>query len=88
MYADFQKTYYNKTSSEPLLSWDLFKSRAPIFVADCRYQNEALKTGAVDIRLEMRTSKNIPANTSAYCLMLHYRIIEYNPLDQVVNRIV
>ncbi|XP_055839187.1 uncharacterized protein LOC129907136 [Episyrphus balteatus] len=88
MYADFQKTYYNKTSSEPLLSWDLFKSRAPIFVVDCRYQNEALKTGAVDIRLEMRTSKNIPANTSANCLMLHDRIIEYNPLDQVVNRIV
>ncbi|XP_055855802.1 uncharacterized protein LOC129919023 [Episyrphus balteatus] len=88
MYTDFQRTYYNKTTTEPLLSWDLFKSRAPIFVIDCRHQNEALKTGPIDIRLEMRTSKNIPANTSAYCLMLHDRIIEYNPLDQVVNRIV
>ena len=88
MYTDFQKTYYNKSNTEPLLSWELFKSRSPIVVIDCRHQNETLKTGPVDIRLEMRTSKNIPANTSAYCLMLHDRIIEYNPLDQVVNRIV
>lgn len=86
MYCEFRKNYYNCSVAEPLLTRSLFKSQAPIFVIDCRHQNEIVKTGPVDIRLEIKTAKELPPNTSAYCLMLHDRIINYNPLSQLVSR--
>lgn len=86
MYCDFQKTFYNRLVAEPLLTRDAFKSQATIFIIDCRHQSEIIKNGPVDIRIEIKTAKIIPANTSAYCLMLHDRIVNYNPLSQIVSR--
>lgn len=88
MYMKFQESYYGDPNSTPLLSWAHFKSMAPIVVIDCSHQNESLKTGPVDVRLEFKTSENIPASTSAYCLLLHDRIIEYNPLTNSVRKLI
>lgn len=87
MYTKFQESYYGRTA-EPLLSWTDFKNNAPIIVIDCSHQNEALKSGPVDIRLEYKTSANISDDTNAYCLLLHDRIIEYNPLTNEVKKLV
>ena len=86
MYCDFQKTYYNRSIAGPLLSRDGFKSQAPLFIIDCRHQSEIIKNGPVDIRIEIKTKKPLVSTTSAYCLMLHDRIINYNPLTQTVTR--
>lgn len=87
MYADFQRSYYSKEWSEPMLTYDEFISLAPIVVIDCSHQIES-NTGSnvVDVRIDFETSEEIPANTSAYCLMLQDTIITYSPLSGVVRR--
>lgn len=84
MYSQFQQSYYQK-ECEPLLSPYKFKSIAPLVVIDCSHQNEVLKSGAVDIRLEFSTNKNIPKETSAYCIIIHDRLAYYNPLTSMVR---
>lgn len=86
MYARFQNSYYGKANT-PLLSPEEFKSKAPIVVIDCSKQNESVKSSSVDIKLELEFEENIPANTSAYCLILHDKIVTYTPLTGVVKMI-
>ncbi|XP_051155188.1 uncharacterized protein LOC127277840 [Leptopilina boulardi] len=87
MYVNFQSIYYGK-ESQPLLTKKEFLAYAPLIVIDCSKQNEALKSGPVDIRLEFESRGNFEANTSAYCLILHDRIVEYKPLSGIVRKIV
>jgi hypothetical protein len=87
MYANFQATYYSK-EPEPLLKKSEFLQYAPLFVIDCSKQNESLKFGPVDIRLEFEAKDNFPADTSAYCLILHDRVVEYNPISGGVKKLV
>lgn len=85
MYSKFQQAYYNR-NCEPLLTREEYKNDAPIVVIDCRHQNEMVKSGPVDIKLEFKTSSIIPKLTSAYCLLIHDRIVEYNPLTSEVQK--
>lgn len=86
MYANFRQSYYN-TSIDPLLDLSTFGERAPLFVIDCSRQNDSLKTGPVDVRLEIESSKDIPDNTSAYCLIINDRLFEYKPLSNIVRKV-
>lgn len=87
MYANFQSTYYSR-DAEPLLNKTQFLKYAPLTMIDCSKQNDSLKSGSVDIRLEFETKNNVPALTSAYCLILHDRIIQYNPISGVVKKLI
>lgn len=87
MYIKFQQSYYMR-EPQPLLSREDFKKVAPVIVIDVTHQNESIKLGPIDIRVEFQTAKNIPENTSAYCLLIHDRIIEYSPLTGEVKRVV
>lgn len=86
MYARFQSSYYNKTNT-PLLKPDKYRSEAPIVVIDCSKQNDSIKQSAVDIRLELEFEENVPANTTAYCLILHDAIVTYTPLTGMVRKV-
>lgn len=86
MYSRFQSSYYGKANT-PLLSPLQFKSKTPIVVIDCSKQNESVKSSSVDIKLEMEFESNIPANTSAYCLILHDKIVTYTPLTGIVKTV-
>lgn len=86
MYANFRQSYYN-TSIDPLLDLKAFGEKAPLFVIDCSRQNDSLKTGPVDVRLEIESSKDIPENTTGYCLIINDRLIEYRPLSNIVRKI-
>lgn len=86
MYARFQSSYYGKTNA-PLLDPETFGEAAPIVVIDCSKQNESLKSSTVDIRLELEFEDNIPANTTAYCLILHDSIVTYTPLTGIVKKV-
>lgn len=85
MYAKFQESYYYKNVGQPCLNLMKFLSLAPITVIDCSHQNESLKSGGVDVRLEFETSQNIPPQTAAFCLIIHDRQVKYNPLTNVVR---
>lgn len=87
MYADFQSVYYGK-DAEPILDKQDFITNIPLVVIDCSKQNESLKNAPVDVRLEFEATENFPANTSAYCLIIHDRIIEYNPITGDVRKVV
>jgi len=89
MYAQFQHIYYNRDYIlSPLLDRKQFITYAPLIVIDCSKQNESLKQAAVDVRLEFETKNNIPEGTAAYCLILHDRIIKYNPISGNVVKLV
>jgi hypothetical protein len=88
MYARFHLSYYNIDipSTAPLIYINGFKSYA-MAVIDCSRQNESIKSATVDVRLEFELKENAPANTTAYCLIIHDRVIEYSPLTNVVRKI-
>ena len=85
MYAKFGRSYYGH--EEPLLNAIELRKYAPIAVIDCSRQNESLKSATVDVRIDFEFKENVPANTTAYCLMISDRIVEYNPLTNVVRKL-
>lgn len=87
MYIRFQQNYYMK-EPQPLLTCQEFKNKAPIIVVDVSHQNETVTRGPIDIKIEFETSINIPAKSSAYCILIHDRLIEYTPLTAQVHKII
>ncbi|EZA62178.1 hypothetical protein X777_05314 [Ooceraea biroi] len=98
MYTRFRRTYYalDRDDDGAMLTMRKFlhcghlaRPRTPIFVViDCSRQNEAVKSATVDVRIEFDCRRNVPPETTASCLILHDRVVEYNPLTSVVRRIV
>ncbi|GAB1860705.1 Double jelly roll-like domain-containing protein [Camponotus japonicus] len=86
-YARFRRTYYRSESDETLLTMNKFLYCGPLVVIDCSRQSEAVKSATVDVRLEFDCKDNVPSNTTAYCLIIHDRVVEYNPLTNVVRKI-
>lgn len=84
---NIQQTYYNEISflnpTEYKLS-DFYKK--PLFAFDCTRSDESVKTGMVDVRLELEARENFTANTTAYCLIIHDNLIRYSPLSSIVHR--
>ncbi|KAJ8911135.1 hypothetical protein NQ315_003311 [Exocentrus adspersus] len=78
------RSYYEK-ENEPIFTPSEFKKFTPLVVIDCSHQNESLKSGSVEIRLEFETNKDISPNTSCYTLIIHDRLVKYNPLTSSVR---
>jgi len=57
-------------------------------VVDLSYQNESVKTGPIDVRISIELKTPSHENTQAYCLLIHDRLVEYNPLNGLVHRVV
>nr|XP_014291557.1 uncharacterized protein LOC106690590 [Halyomorpha halys] len=87
MYASFQNSYYGG-QTQPLSSLQNFKEKTPLIVIDCSKQSESIKSGPVDVRLEFESKFAFPSNTTAFCLIIHDRVVEYNPLIGTVRRMV
>ncbi|XP_051170497.1 uncharacterized protein LOC127287548 [Leptopilina boulardi] len=64
-----------------------FKSMHHWLLSIVQKQNEFLKQASVDVRLEFEASDNFPANTAAYCLIIHDRIIQYTPISGIVKKV-
>lgn len=88
MYVKFQSSYYSKFPSEPLISFSEFKSKAPLFVIDCSRQHETLKAAQVDLRLEIEFGKDPADKTTAYALVIHDKIVQYNALANTVSKLI
>ncbi|XP_066585606.1 uncharacterized protein [Prorops nasuta] len=88
MYVKFFNSYYaGEKLSKPMLDYLNFLKYGPLFVIDCSYQNESIKTGTVDVKIEIECWKNIRSNTTAYCLIIHDKIVDYNPLTNIVRNV-
>ncbi|KYQ56132.1 hypothetical protein ALC60_04955 [Trachymyrmex zeteki] len=88
MYARFRRAYYGIDCFETLLNVLSFTKEGPFVVIDCSRQNESVKSATVDVRIEFDCKENVPANTTAYCLIIHDRVVQYNPLTNVVRKII
>ncbi|XP_025263447.1 uncharacterized protein LOC112637610 [Camponotus floridanus] len=86
-YARFRRSYYGSASDETLLTVNKFLYCGPLLVIDCSRQNEVVRSATVDVRLEFDCKDNVPSNITAYCLIIHDRVVEYNPLTNVVRKI-
>lgn len=88
MYQNIQQTYYNETTMNNGTDLSLlgFLDR-PVFAFDCTRSDESIKSGMVDISIEIEASQNIPAQTTAYCLIIHDNLIEYSPFTSEVHRV-
>ncbi|XP_070168325.1 uncharacterized protein [Polyergus mexicanus] len=86
-YQRFCKKYYGYEYLEPSLTVTQFLRNGPFVIIDCSRQNESVKSATVDVRLEFECKENVPPNTTAYCLIIHDRVIQYNPLTNVVRKI-
>lgn len=70
-FTEFRRSYYNlEKESESSISFQDFKLMHPIWCLDCRYQNDLIKSGSFDIRIEVTAEQNFPAKTSAYALVI------------------
>ena len=87
MYCDFQLAYYSRTNQTPALSRAEFLANNFMVVLDCCFQNDSVKSGSVDIRLEIETSESMPTGTVCHCLIIHDRIIQYSPFTSLVRRL-
>lgn len=86
MFSRFQKSYYGR-DTYPAVDLDTFKTKTPLYVIDCSKQNDAIKSGPVDVRLEFETSTNFPDKTTAYCLILHDAHLVYTLLTGAVKKV-
>lgn len=85
MFTNFRKSYYGKDPA-PLVSKKDFIKNLPMVVIDCSHQNEAVKSGTVDVRVKIEAEENFPANTTAFCLLLHDQIVDYTALTNRVRK--
>ncbi|KAE9525810.1 hypothetical protein AGLY_014036 [Aphis glycines] len=86
MYTSFQESYYEKKIRNPQLSPSTFLENAPIVVIDTSKQNDSGTASSVDVQLEIEASKPL-TGVSAYCLLIHDRIVEYVPFTREVRKL-
>ena len=85
MYCKFIKSYYGNEILDVGIGKGDFKNKAPLVVIDCSKQNDSLKNAPVDVKIELSAKENFPDNTAVYCLIIHDRIVEYNPITSEVK---
>lgn len=81
MFLNFQSSYYGKRNFDTIVNKKSFEDSSPLFIFDCTCQNESIKYGAVDVRIEFETTENVLDETTAFCLIIHDRLVEYKPLE-------
>ncbi|XP_036145605.1 uncharacterized protein LOC118646566 [Monomorium pharaonis] len=86
-YVRFCKNYYGYDYLEPNQTVANFWQKDPFVIIDCSRQNKSIKSATVDMRIEFECKENVPASTTAYCLIIHDRVVQYNPLTNVVRKI-
>lgn len=89
-FVNFRKQYYFNNEIEAghvSVSLGDFIGSYPIWVIDCSRQSDLIKSGAVDVRLDIDASANFPANTTIYCLVINDRLIEYVPFSGIVRHL-
>lgn len=89
LYANIQSSYYNglENINQFGMRFNEFQKNV-MFAFDVSRTDESVKNGTVDIRLEIKGSQNLPAKTTAYCLIIYDNEFVYSPLNGIVERVV
>ena len=54
-----------------------YRSLYPLFLFDVSKQSEKLKYSTTDIQIKMHFNQNVPANTTAYAVLISDRLINF-----------
>ena len=75
MFDDFKRDYYGIDSlvGGTQVNVAAYKSLFPIIVFDVRKQNEKIKVGVMDIQVKFEFGGVVPANTTAYAVIISDR---------------
>lgn len=88
MFYRFQESYYGRQATgQTTVDLDKFKSHAPLYVIDCSKQDDTIKSGPVDVRVDFETEEAVKAGTCAYCLILHDTHMTYKLLTGAVSKV-
>lgn len=87
MYINFQRSYYHRDTYDVILNRSDFFNNQPLVVFDVNCQNDSIRTGPVDLRVEVETKDDVAATTSAFCLIVHDRIVTYTALSNLVKKL-
>lgn len=79
-YSDFSSVFSGKPDQTPMLDYENFKTKGPVFIIDCSYHQELVKSGAIDISLYFESETPFPPNTTANCIIVQDESFEYYPL--------
>lgn len=88
MFLNFQKCFYDKTTSSTIISKNDFKTKSPLIVFDCSNQPETVKSGAIDLKIDLMFKENLKAETSLNCLIIYDRVFEYSPIKNDIRRVI
>ena len=77
--AEFRSKFFNMDElvSNPNITPSDYRYRYPLFLFDVSKQSEKLKYFTTDIRIKMHFSRNAPADTYAYAVIISDRLINF-----------
>ena len=84
-FTQFSKSCYGENCNDVYTNVTEYKEKSPLFVFSCLHQEEAIKTGSINMRLEFESLKDVPEHTICNILIIHDRIVHYCPLNGSVN---
>lgn len=84
-FSQIQGSYYNGKGGFNPVKYEMNEyQQSPIFAFDCSRTEDSMIGGSVDVRLEINSRINIPANTAAYCVIIYENQFEYSPFKSIV----
>ena len=77
--AEFRSKFFNMDElvSSPNITPADYRALYPLFLFDVSKQSEKLKYSTTDIQIMMHFSRNVPANTEAYAIVISDRLINF-----------
>ena len=77
--AEFRAKFFNMDElvSNPNIIPSDYRALYPLFLFDVSKQSEKLKYSTTDIQIKMHFTRNVPANTEAYAVIISDRLINF-----------
>ena len=77
--AEFRAKFFNMDElvSSPNITPADYRTLYPLFLFDVSKQSEKIKYSTTDIKIKMHFSRNVPANTQAYAVIISDRLINF-----------
>lgn len=85
MFLDFRRSYHG-SSDDCAIDVKTFKEQCPIVVWNTQHMSPDIKTGPVDVRVELEFATALPESTVISAVILHEQVVHYQPLSGVVLR--
>lgn len=86
-FDDFKKEFYGIDSliGGTQVNYSAYRHLFPIIVFDLRRQDEQFRTAVVDLQAKFMFNENVPANTSAYAILLSDRLYNLSSNGNVLS---